>query len=130
MMAAHNTKNFKVAEFSCKCGHFNCPHYAIQQELVDALQALRDIAGYPIHVNSGYRCPSHNKEVGGERNSKHLLGIAADIRCDELSPKELKAIAEMVPEFRNGGIGVYDWGIHVDVRGHRARWDYRGRRGK
>ena len=126
MMAAHNTKNFKVAEFSCKCGHFNCPHYAVKQELIDALQEMRDLAGYPIYVNSGFRCTSHNKAVGGERNSKHLLGIAADIRCAELSPKELKAIAEMVPEFLNGGIGIYDWGIHVDVRGHRARWDYRG----
>lgn len=125
-MTVHDTKNFKTIEFACKCGHFNCPHYAVKQELIDALQEMRDLAGYPIYVNSGFRCTSHNKAVGGERNSKHLLGIAADIRCAELSPKELKAIAEMVPEFLNGGIGIYDWGIHVDVRGHRARWDYRG----
>ena len=127
MTTANDTKNFKITEFACKCGHFNCPHYAVKQELIDALQEMRDLAGYPIYVNSGFRCPTHNKTVGGERNSKHLLGIAADIRCDELSPKELKAIAEMVSAFRNGGIGIYDWGIHVDTRGHRARWDYRGR---
>ena len=122
---AHGTKNFKVSEFACKCGRFDCPHYGIKQELIDALQKLRDYAGVAIFVNSGYRCPKRNKAVGGSKGSMHMKGLAADIWCEELTPEELKKFAEEIPEFANGGIGIYDWGIHVDVRGRRARWDYR-----
>ena len=89
------------------------------------MQKLRDRTGVAIFVNSGYRCPPWNKKVGGEKNSMHVKGLAADIWCEELTPEELKKFAEEIPEFANGGIGIYDWGIHVDVRGRRARWDYR-----
>ncbi len=32
--------------------------------------------------NSGWRCQKHNIEVGGEPNSAHLYGLAADIRAE------------------------------------------------
>lgn len=121
------TKNFSRWEFRCRCGRRDCDAAPLDMRLVTALQALRDLIGAPIHINSGVRCVRHNRRVGGVRNSRHLEGIAADIRCDELTPVELKKFAEEIPEFANGGIGIYDWGIHVDVRGRRARWDYRGR---
>ena len=97
----------------------------IRQELIDALQKLRDLIGEAIFVSSGYRCPKWNKAVGGSKGSMHMKGLAADIWCENLTPEELKKFAEEIPEFANGGIGIYDWGIHVDVRGRRARWDYR-----
>ena len=122
MAMAHDTRNFKAAEFSCRCGRFDCPHHAVDQRLMDALQQLRDLIGVPIHVNSGYRCPFWNNRVGGVRNSTHVRGIAADIRCGELTPAELARFAEEVPAFANGGIGVYKSWVHVDVRGKRARW--------
>jgi len=32
-------------------------------------------------------------------------------------------LATQVPQFGDGGVGVYDGDfLHVDVRGHRARW--------
>ena len=34
----------------------------------------------PIIINSGYRCETVNRKVGGVRNSQHLIGQAADIR--------------------------------------------------
>ena len=52
---AHGTKNFKVSEFACKCGRFDCPHYGIREELIHALQKLRYFAGGAVFVNSGYR---------------------------------------------------------------------------
>lgn len=121
------TKDFSRKEFRCRCGRKDCDAAPIDMKLVTALQALRDLIGAPIHINSAVRCVRHNRRVGGVRNSRHLEGIAADIRCDELTPVELKKFAEEIPEFANGGIGIYDWGIHVDVRGRRARWDYRRR---
>ena len=122
------TKDFSRKEFRCRCGRRDCDAASIDMKLAAALQALRDLIGVPIIINSALRCVRHNRRVGGVRNSRHLEGIAADVYCPELSPAEFAKFAAMIPEFDNGGIGIYDWGIHVDVRGRRARWDYRRRK--
>ena len=116
------TKNFSRSEFACKCG---CGRNNISIKLVGALQTLRDLIGKPIIINCGCRCPEHNSAVGGVPNSQHVNGTAADIRCVSMSSRELKKFAEEVAEFANGGIGLYDTFLHVDVRGHRARWNGR-----
>ena len=43
------------------------------------LDPAREVLGKPIKVNSGFRCPLHNKTVGGVYNSQHVKGEAADI---------------------------------------------------
>lgn len=115
------TKNFSRHEFECKCG---CGEAIIEWPLVMALQRLRDLAGVPIVITSGYRCPDHNKAVGGARGSYHLRGMAADIRIGELDVAEMYRLAEKVYDFEFGGIGRYTAArfIHVDVRGFKARW--------
>lgn len=95
-------------------------------ELVCALETLRLLCGgHIVRVNSGCRCPAHNRAVGGMRNSQHLRGTAADIRIDGVDPDVVASHAEAIDAF--GGIGRYDTFTHVDVRERRARWDYRGR---
>ena len=42
------------------------------------LDPLREKVG-AIRVNSGYRTPAHNKQIGGATNSQHCKGEAADI---------------------------------------------------
>ena len=84
MTMAQGTKNFKVSEFACKCGCGN----EVKQELIDMLQIIRDRAGIPIRVNSGYRCPKHNAAVGGVKGSYHTQGLAADLSCSK-GAKEL-----------------------------------------
>ena len=37
----------------------------------------------PIIINSGFRSPDTNQLCGGARNSNHLTGCAADIRCKD-----------------------------------------------
>lgn len=60
--------------------------------LVDTvLQPLRDAWGKPLHINSGYRCPELNREVGGVPTSQHVKGEAADVACDK--PVELARLA-------------------------------------
>lgn len=49
------------------------------------LQPLRDYMGAPVIINSGYRSPELNKKVGGVRDSQHVKGEAADIRCETKS---------------------------------------------
>ena len=112
------TKDFSKSEFKCPC----CGKNLIKKEIIDALQALRDLLGYPIIVTSGYRCIKHNARVGGVPNSEHTKGIAADIVVKELTPKEVATAAEMIPAFKNGGIGVYKTWVHLDIRGKSARW--------
>lgn len=46
----------------------------------EVLDPAREAFGGPIAVNSGYRCPRHNDDVGGVPNSQHMRGEAADIR--------------------------------------------------
>ena len=45
---------------------------------VTALQPIRDLLAYPLHVTSAYRCPAVNQLVGSKPTSQHLLGQAAD----------------------------------------------------
>ena len=76
---ATDTKNFKVSEFACK----HCGENEIDQRVVNMAQTIRDEAGVPVRINSGYRCPVHNASptVKGAKNSKHILGLAADLSC-------------------------------------------------
>lgn len=113
-------KYFGRHEFACKCG--KCGGYPVEpsEALVRVLDAIREETGLPVYVNSGIRCPEHNAAVGGADNSRHMDGDAADIRCPGKTPKELYDIAE--PHLQDGGLGLYDYGIHVDKRGYKARW--------
>lgn len=47
----------------------------------EVLEPLRKMAGVPIIVTSGFRCPKLNAAVGGEPTSQHMRGEAADIKC-------------------------------------------------
>ena len=116
------SRNFSRSEFACRC----CGKADIDPRLVDALQELRDLANAPIRVTSGYRCPEHNRAVGGAKQSRHLRRHAADIVIKSLSVTVMYELAEQVAAFRNGGIGVYpEQGfIHVDIREGRTRWGH------
>lgn len=111
--------HFSKKELACRC----CGRLIVDPRLIEALEALRQLAGAPIVIHAGYRCPAHNREVGGVPNSEHTRGLAADIHIPGLSLQQMYAMASEVPQFAQGGIGAYDTNfLHVDVRDHRARW--------
>lgn len=61
----------------------NSPNKEITEhliELMELLDTLREAYGKPIKVNSGYRCKSLNKAVGGSDTSVHMIGYAADLK--------------------------------------------------
>lgn len=122
------TKNFKRQEFDCKCGcKMPIEVYENVIKLAGNLQSLRDYLGRPIKINSAYRCPKHNKKIGGVETSQHILGKAADITIQSLKPIEVYAIIEDLIDFGvmlQGGLGLYDTFVHTDIRKTRARWDY------
>jgi len=109
-------ENFNLKEFSCKC----CGSVKIDSELVERLQILRNRIARPVIITSGYRCPKHNKEVGGVDNSYHTLGLAVDIVVRDYDLEKLEAIARAVG-FK--GIGIYksENFLHIDL-GPERRW--------
>ena len=114
------SEHFAADELKCRhCGVNMC-----RQELLTALEDLRALVGRPIHVNDAYRCPVHNAAVGGAPNSEHMLGLAADIRIEGMTPAEMYKVARQVPAFKGIGVAEHQNYIHVDVRAAEARWCY------
>ena len=116
-LSAHFSKN----EFACKCG---CGDYSVVPELIEKLEKFRTLCGgKPLHINSAKRCAKHNKTVGGSPKSQHMLGKAADVR--KILGLSIDEMAKLAEQAGFDGIGKYDSFVHVDVRGTKARWDYR-----
>jgi uncharacterized protein YcbK (DUF882 family) len=115
-------KYFKPAEFRCKCRRcVNAPDPVMSDRLLTVLDKIREAVGAPVIVTSGYRCPDHNKEVGGVCESQHTKRTAADIQAVGVSVEALARAAECAGA---DGIGRYPKRgfVHVDARGQRARW--------
>jgi len=118
--------NFNREEFRCKGTNCddkgnNCGFATVDVELLAVLENLRSTYHHPIKINSACRCPKHNKDVGGEENSKHMQGIAADIVVIGVSPaKVYQYLSGKYPG--KYGLGSYPSWVHIDVRPTQARW--------
>ncbi len=111
--------HFKEAEFACNhCGKLHPD--GVPQALLDALERIREHYGVPVNINSGYRCPTHNANVGGASNSLHMQGKAADFWMKGIDPAQV--YADIDNHWPNGGLGKYATFTHIDVRGYHARW--------
>ena len=120
---------FTRGECRCKCGGRYCNGFPVEmaEETVRLADEIRRRAGVPLNVNSGVRCKQHNADVGGVWNSLHLTGQAIDLAPigGNISTTRLQEIAEQVQAEKmpnRGGLGSYDWGVHVD-NGKYSRWN-------
>lgn len=114
-------------EFACKCG---CGFDTVDAQLLSVSEAIREFIG-PYSPSSACRCVSHNEKVQKEANknyvsfsskSKHLIGRAIDVNFSE--PYKLyQFLDNLYPN--TFGLGVYSWGIHIDTREEKRRWDRR-----
>ncbi|AGO47266.1 peptidase [Cellulophaga phage phi48:2] len=122
------TKNFSLSEFQSRDGSTTPDSVILNiQKLANNLQIIRDAINAPITINSGYRSPTHNKNIGGVSNSQHVLGKAADITAKGYSSSELhEIILDLIKQGKiiNGGVGLYDGFVHYDVRDYSARWSF------
>ena len=106
-----------------------------------------------LHVMSGYRTPFYNRAIGNVPYSRHIYGDAADVfvdvdedgliddlngdgAVDIFDAQTMASWLVVISEESEvapvaGGLGVYDATryhgpfIHVDSRGHEARWGLR-----
>ena len=100
--------HFKLREFQCRC----CAAVKLSPELLSMLEFMRGEWGGPLVLTSGYRCPSHNRAVGGVERSLHTRGEAADISAIARDQPRLREIARLAgfAEIICGGVKNY---IHV-----------------
>lgn len=119
----HLSENFLVREFACKCG--KCQKMLIDDVLVAQLQAIRNYFGKSVNVTSGYRCAALNQAVGGDPNSSHMQGMAADIVVSGVKPEVVAQFAESMGIVR---IGLYDSFVHIGSGDVKRFW--RGHEGK
>lgn len=114
------SEHFNIQELRCKCGRVH--DTVINPELIAKLEQLYSALDCSkIIVTSGYRCPTHDKTVGGNGSGQHTKGNAADIKCYDKNGSIIstKLVACNAQDLGFTGIGNIDGtytAIHVDVR--------------
>jgi uncharacterized protein YcbK (DUF882 family) len=113
-----------LTEYRCPCcgavppdlrrdGDMEWP--GIYEALFSRFKNIRDSFGGPINISSAYRCPAHNKKVGGAGLSIHLWGLALDCAVGADKVDRLVTIVESEhPEMRMG-VSKRDGFCHLDV---------------
>ena len=108
--------NFTPSELACLCSICQGELY-YDESSFDAIQAVRDLLGKPVHINSGHRCVAHNRVVDGKRFSRHLK-IAFDV---SLEGHDRKEVLQAAVEAGFTGIGMYSTFVHMDL-GRKRQW--------
>ena len=104
-------KHFSLEEFDSPdvpgSGARMDPHF------LNMLDAIRDDAGIPFVINSGFRTPERNKLDGGKPNSAHLKGFAADISAPDSLTMALIIITAVQHGIKRIGVGKHF--VHLDI---------------
>jgi len=101
-------------EFACK----HCrQEIAMDMFLVSGIDWLRMVFDVPVSISSGYRCPVHNANEGGAKNSFHLRGLAADVRVRDPRVMEgIYKVAIISNKFNGVGYSQEKQFVHLDTR--------------
>lgn len=107
---------FTTIEFACRGSDCCGGESRMNDAFVDKLDELRGRCGFPLIVNSGYRCPVHNVRVSSTGPAgPHTTGRAADLRVDRGAAYKLLGIAL---KLGFTGIGLKQHGasrfVHLD----------------
>ncbi|MBA3644586.1 MAG: hypothetical protein H0W63_00270 [Gemmatimonadaceae bacterium] len=146
------TKHLRVGDFLNHDDQKSWPRYAaVSPRLLDKLElVVAEIARWhgsndsakvavDIDVHSGFRAPDHNRSVRrAATDSQHQYGDAADVAIDVNGDGKFTSVdasmvglAVEIVELKHpdlvGGLGLYTSRhsgtyVHIDARGHRARW--------
>lgn len=112
--------HFKKSEFACKD---NCGFNDIDLRVVKILEDIRThFNNNPIIISSGCRCPKHNAQVGGVKNSYHTKGKAVDFTIPNVNMNEVLSYCNYLV---NNGTLRYAYTnntymkntVHIDIGG-------------
>ena len=118
------TEHFSWYEAVCRhCGQLPPdlePNVIATAEMAERIRAL--LGDRPMRISSWYRCPEHNAEVGGAKNSMHLQGKAIDFVVKDMVPHAVQVKCEALQQQGIiGGLGWYHGWTHADL-GPRRSW--------
>jgi zinc D-Ala-D-Ala carboxypeptidase len=87
----------------------------MDSNLLEKLDNLREVYGYPIKLTSTYRSPDHPIEAKKSKPGEHAYGAAVDIACvgGEATFKLVKAAIEV--GFTRIGISRKNNFVHVGI---------------
>lgn len=116
------TKNitwYEVLSKSLSGDPSTIPSLKVLKNLYGTAQAVQTFVdtfykGKTITINSAWRSPKYNAQVGGAANSQHIQGKAIDLANIDVSPTIMANKAGASGLF--GYYQIYGWGIHVDTR--------------
>lgn len=122
------TENFSIEELNKH--NFDMPDEVLDnlKMLAVQLEIIRAHFNAPVRINSGYRNLEYNRNIGSKDTSQHVLGTAADIVVSGVSPDDVADAIEFLINtgmLKEGGVGRYNSFTHYDIRGSRARWNYK-----
>lgn len=108
---------FEPPEVACKCGTYcdGFPH-EMQPLTMQIIDRARKHFGKPITIISGLRCPQHNANVGGVKNSQHMFGEALDVYFYGVVPATALAWLQSQPDVRYAYQIQGSNNIHFDIQ--------------
>lgn len=126
------SKHFVVEEFDCHDGTrvTSRDHNGLEYLCRQFLEPMRDKYG-ACTVHSGYRTVTYNHRVGGVSGSFHIYPMhdgndqAVDVSFRNGNPGQWHATANSIRHKKrsdNGGLGLYNTFIHIDLRDYTANW--------
>lgn len=101
-------KYFKKNKTACPC----CGENEMNPRTLLRIDLVREHCGFPLVVNSAYRCKKHNKKVKGKKDSSHMQGHALDIKM--LSKRQRSIFVFYARLFGFHRMGIYKRFVHVD----------------
>lgn len=120
--------NFTWAEMT-KGGTRIPVNATVTQRIVKLCKYMDEVRTFlgskPMRINSGYRDPISNRQVGGARDSRHMYGDAVDFYVEGIEVVDV--FYKLKGYHPKGGLAVGRGFVHVDLRpGSPARWTYPG----
>ena len=112
--------NFSFREIACR----ETGLCFIDPDLMNRLQALRELCGFALIVTSAYRAPTHTAERDKSTPGTHAQGLAVDI---QVSGEDAYIVLVEALQMEFTGIGVQQKGehrtrfLHLDISTAGAR---------
>lgn len=90
-------------------------------DMMERIRAL--FGGAPITVNSWYRSSEYNRQVGGAKNSQHVMGGAVDFTVAGFTPAQVqRKVRANAGKLGVKGLGCYKGFTHCDIGVGRKRY--------